>query len=122
MPGTNLLTTPGRAFPPIIVHGAEIVAPAAGAIFATSPALNAGNYMVMVSFGGDDNVATVEVVHRNAANAADLELDYVGPPAPPNSFVTFFTVAALELIVARAKVAGTVAKNYQAALFIWPMP
>ncbi len=119
----NLLVTPLKASPDIIVHGAENTAPIAATVLADSGALAApAKLMVLVNWGADDNVATPEIAHRNAANNADIEVDYVGVPAGASSYVSWFSLAASERIVVRNKVAGTAAKVYQAALFAWIMP
>lgn len=120
----NLLAIQGKASPDIIVHGAETTAPAGATVLADSgPIATAAKVMVAVNWGCDDTVATLEIAHRNAANSADVEVDYNGVSAAgPYSAVTWFSVAAGERIVARNKVAGTAAKVYQAALFLWILP
>jgi hypothetical protein len=119
----NLLIPPGKPSPDIIVHGAESTAPPAATVLADSgPIVLAAKVLVLVNWGADDNVATPEIAHRNAANSADLEVDYPGVPAGASSFVSWFVVAAGERIVVRNKVVGTAAKVYQAALFLWILP
>lgn len=119
----NLLLAPGKVSPDIVVHGAEFTAPVAATVMAdTGPLALGGKLMLVLNWGADDNVATPEIAHRNAANAADLEVDYPGVPAGASSFVSWFTLAAGERVVVRAKVAGTAAKVYQAALFGWILP
>jgi hypothetical protein len=78
--------------------------------------------MCLVSWGADDAVATPEFARRNAANSADVEVDYVGVPAGASSFVSWFNLLVGERIVVRNKVAGTAAKVYQASLFMWFVP
>jgi hypothetical protein len=120
---SNLLQPQGKTSPDLIVHGAESTAPAAATVLADSGALTAAaKVMVLVSWGSDDNVATPEIVRRNAANAADVDVDYVGVPAGASSFVSWFNLLSGERIVVRNKVAGTAAKVYQASLFLWFVP
>jgi hypothetical protein len=119
----NLVVAPGKPSPDIIVHGAEATAPVAAQVLADSgPVTLACKVMAVVTWGADDAVATPEIAHRNAANAADIEVDYGGVPTPPLAYVGWFVLAAGERIVVRAKVAGTAAKVYQAAIFIWLLP
>jgi len=119
----NLLQPQGKTSPDIMVHGAEQTAPAAATVMADSGALvAAGKVMVLVSWGADDNVATPEIAHRNAANSADIEVDYPGVPGGTSSYVSWFSLAVGERIVVRNKVAGTAAKVYQAGLFLWFVP
>jgi len=120
---SNLLQPQGKTSPDILVHGAESTAPPAATVLADSGAIPAaGKVMCLVSWGADDSVATPEFARRNAANSADVEVDYVGVPAGASSFVSWFTLAVGERIVVRNKVAGTAAKVYQASLFMWFVP
>jgi hypothetical protein len=120
---SNLLQPQGKTSPDILVHGAESTAPPAATVLADSGAIAAaGKVMCLVSWGADDSVATPEFARRNAANSADVEVDYVGVPAGASSFVSWFTLAVGERIVVRNKVAGTAAKVYQASLFMWFVP
>jgi hypothetical protein len=120
---SNLLQPQGKTSPDLIVHGAEAVEPAANTVLADSGAIAAvGKVMCLVSWGADDNVATPEIARRNAANSADLEVDYIGPPSGASSFVSWFNLARGERVVVRNKVAGTAAMVYQASLFIWFVP
>jgi hypothetical protein len=119
----NLLIPPGKPSPDIIVHGAEFTAPAAATVMAdTGPLAAPAKLLVAVTWGADDAVATPEIAHRNAANAADVEVDYGGVPVPPLAFVSWFTLAAGERVVVRNKIVGTAAKVYQAAIFAWILP
>jgi hypothetical protein len=120
---SNLLQPQGKTSPDVIVHGAESIAPAAGTVLADSAAIaGAGKVMCLVSWGADDNVATPEIARRNAANSADVEVDYIGVPAGASSFVSWFSLARGERVVIRNKVAGTALMVYQASLFIWFVP
>jgi hypothetical protein len=121
---SNLLQPQGKTSPDVIIHGAEATAPAAAQVMADSGAIpRFSKVMVLVSWGADDNVATFEVVRRNAANSADVEKDYSGVPVAGSSgFVSWFSLLAGERIVVRALVAGTAAMVYQASLFLWIVP
>jgi hypothetical protein len=120
---SNLLQPQGKTSPDLIVHGAESTAPAAATVLADSGAIaTTAKVMALVSWGADDNVATPEIVRRNAANGADVDVAYVGVPEGASSFVTWFNVLRGERIVVRNKVAGTTAKVYQASLFLWFVP
>jgi len=119
----NLVVPPGKPSPDLIVHGAENTAPPAATVLAdTGPLAAAAKLLIVCNWGADDNVATPEIAHRNAANSADVEVDYPGVPAGASSFVSWFTLAVGERVVCRNKVAGTAAKVYQAALFAWILP
>jgi hypothetical protein len=119
----NLVVTPAKVSPDIVVHGAEQTAPVAATVLADTGALAAaGKLLVVVNWGADDNVATPEIAHRNAANSADVEVDYPGVPAGTSSYVSWFTLASGERVVVRNKVAGTAAKVYQAAIYAWFLP
>jgi hypothetical protein len=119
----NLIQLP-HVRPDFIVHGAEATAPAAAAVLADTGVIAvATSLLVLVNFSGDDAVATLEIARRNAANGADVQVDYFGVAGSlPNSYATWFSVAAGERIVARAKTAGTAAMVYQASLFAWILP
>lgn len=120
---SNLLQPQGKTSPDVIVHGAESTAPAADTVLADSGAIpTTAKVMVLVSWGADDNVATPEIVRRNAGNTADVEKDYVGVPTGASSFVSWFNVVRGERIVVRNLVAGTAAMVYQASLFLWFVP
>jgi bifunctional N-acetylglucosamine-1-phosphate-uridyltransferase/glucosamine-1-phosphate-acetyltransferase GlmU-like protein len=63
--------------PPVVtVAGLEVVGPAAGTVLVDSGAVPAGLYQVVATWANDDFGITniVQIAHRNAANAADLEL------------------------------------------------
>ena len=119
----NLVIPPGKPSPDIIVHGAESTAPPAATVLADSGAITLpAKVLALLNWGSDDNVATPEIAHRNAANSADIEVDYPGVPAGASSFVSWFSLATGERIVVRNRIAGTAAKVYQAALFLWILP
>ncbi len=103
--------------------GAEIVAPTAGQVMVTSPGLimaSSIGILAAARLAGDDSVPTFELVHRDAANSVDIDTTYAdAATAAAGSWMRIFLIKSKDLIVLRAKTAGTVLKIYQAELFLW---
>jgi hypothetical protein len=122
--------------PAATAHGAENTAPAAGAVLADSgalantPFLQPNNFvLVLASVATTDAAANlIQLVHRNAANNADLELEDgqsgVAAGEPGESLISgIFLLQALgERFVVRNKNAGTAALFYQANVYVFPLP
>jgi hypothetical protein len=121
--------------PVVAVHGAEATAPVAGQVLVDSLALpnvqglQPGNLVLVIgSVASTDTAANLaQLAHRNAANAADLELDDagVGPAGQAGEacMVGIFALqAAGERFVIRPKNAGTAALFYQASLYVFAFP
>jgi hypothetical protein len=125
--GTPQRTQSSAVLPNIIAHGAEQTAPAGGTVLADSGAVaNPGTYRVLVSFATTDTAANIiQIVRRNAANAADVELadgasGVLAGGSNAEWAEAFFVLALNERVVVRNKNAGTTALFYQAniALFL----
>lgn len=105
-----------------IVYGTESVAPAAGTVLADTGQLTAGNWFIFVQCASDDTVQNwVQVVHRNAANNADIELCDLGISAGPvpQGRSAYFTLVLNERVVVRNSKVGSAGKTYQASIFAW---
>lgn len=121
--------------PSVLVHGAELTAPAAGATLADTLALPNNPFfqvgslvMAVVSFATTDTAANlIQIAHRNAGNTADIELDDAGSgpagQAGEGLAVAIFSLTAVgERIQVRNKNAGTAALFYQASVYIFAFP
>jgi hypothetical protein len=112
--------------PTVNVHGAEATAPAAGTVLVDSGQLTIGCYRALVSFASTDTIANLlQIVRRNAANNADLELADIscGPAgvvlAGGWAEAIFTVVNPNERIVVRNKIVGTAALFYQASIALY---
>lgn len=105
-----------------VIYGSESVAPAAGSVLADTGQLQAGNWYVLVQVASDDTIQNwVQVVHRNAANGADIELCDLSTSAGPvpDGRTAYFTLVLNERVVVRNSKVGTAGKTYQASIFAW---
>lgn len=105
-----------------MIVGAEVAAPAAGTIMATTPALANilnGNLIVAAKLASDDSLLDFELAIRNAANDADISVMLISASEAPGMIAFWFQAINGQFAVARAKGSGTTAKNYQVGLNIW---
>lgn len=119
------ITKLGFDFPDLVVYGAETTAPAAAAVLADTGAIAvAGHYRVRVKAATNDTAQNIlQIAHRNAANAADVNLQDLS--SGPNTWCegeALFNLAANERVVVRPLAAGTAAKVYQVVIYAWLLP
>lgn len=117
------LATPSALF--MILHGPAVSAPEDQNVLVDSGPLGAGKYCVHVGFGSDDclSAINIELVHRNAANTADVGNvvsigyftgAYLNTPARSE----FFNLAVGERVLVRKRGASTAGSVYAVSLYL----